>query len=440
MVEIFVNESKQPEITPQTKNTLEKIIRTIRERELMYSSALVALALEKRDDDQLLVCYGLVTFLPKVENFIEELHYKYEKLILVRKRISVKKAIQLLRDMYENHRIDIPSVLSIPFQGTLYEFDFHESRYERGYATSGWPRTFASGAIGKNTEGTLTQEALVSLEHPLFPNGIEALREKLELNLSEDAYNLSSCIEIVIPDYRARITGLVVEGTKAALEVELGTSQSDDLRAKFYSRGRHITKVSENMSLAGNRVSFEMGDEPLIIEVHILSAKDGSTIDRTGYNYRYPYTKKGVIMKDDEVRLLDIISRGENQTVEFKEQIEKGNQSEFIETVVAFANTIGGMILIGVDDTGRLSGFTESIDADRILKWITDWCDPPIDVELRFVTLQEKTIAVVDVPEGENKPYVLKDKGPYVRKGATDRSAKRTEMDEFYREKRQSSF
>ena len=194
------------------------------------------------------------------------------------------------------------------------------------------------------------------------------------------------------------------------------------------------------MSLIGNKVSFEMGDEPLIIEVHILSAKDGSTIDRTGYNYRYPYTKKGVIMKDEEVRLLDIISRGENQTVEFKGQIEKGNQSEFIETVVAFANTIGGMILIGVDDTGRLSGFTESIDADRVLKWITDWCDPPIDVELRLVTLQEKTIAVVDVPEGQNKPYVLKDKGPYVRRGATDRSAKRAEVDEFYREKRQSSF
>ena len=435
-----MNEGKQPEITPQTKDTLEKTIKTIRERALMYDSALVALALEKRDDDKLLVCYGLVTFLSKAEKLTKELHYKYEKLILVRKRMSVKEAIQLLIDMYENHKIDIPSVLSIPFQGTLHEFDFHESRYGRGYATSRWARTFASGSIGQNAAGSLTQEALVSLKHPLFPNGIEALREEFELDLLEDAYTLSSRIDIVIPDYRARITELVVEGTKVTLEVELGASQSDDLKAKFYSRGRHITKVSENMNLAGNRVSFEMDEEPLLIEVHILSAKDGSTIDRTGYNYRYPYTKKGVIMKDEEVRLLDIISRGENQTVEFKAQIEKGNQSEFIETVVAFANTIGGMILIGVDDTGKLSGFTESIDADRILKWISDWCDPPIGVELRFATLQEKTIAVVDVPEGENKPYVLKDKGPYVRKGATDRSAKRTEMDEFYREKRQSSF
>jgi len=435
-----VNESKQPEITPQTKNTLEKTIKIIRERELMFDSAVVSFALEKRDDDKLLVCYGLVIFSPKVEKSIEELHYKYENLILLRKRINVNEAIQLLRNMYENHKIDIPNVLSIPFQGTLYEFDFHESRYERGYATSRWPRTFASGSIEQNTAGRLTQEPLVSLEHPLFPNSIEALREKLELNISEDAYELNSRIEIVIPDYRARITGLVVEGTKATLEIELGASQSDDLMAKFYSRGRHITSVSENMNLTGNTLSFEMNEEPLIIEAHILSAKDGSTIDRTGYNYRYPYTKKGVTMKDEEVRLLDIINRGENQTVEFKERIEKGNQSEFIETVVAFANTIGGIILIGVDDAGRLSGLTNSMDADRIQKWITDWCDPPIGVDFRIVTLQEKTIAVVDIPEGENKPYVLKDKGPYIRRGATDRSAKRIEIDVFYKEKRETSF
>jgi len=434
-----VNESKPFEINSQTKDTLEKTIRTITEREHMYDSALVAFALEK-NDDQLMLCYGLVTFLPKDEKSIKELHYEYEKLILVRKCISVKEAIQLLRDMFENHKIDIPSVLSVPFMGTLYEFDFHESRSGRGYAPSKWPRTFASGSILQKTSGRLTQDPLVSLEHPLFPNGIEALRETLELNLSEDTHDLSSCIEIVIPDYRARIMGLVIEGTKATVEVELGISQSDDLRAKFYSRGRHITRVSENMNLAGNRVSFEMGEEPLIIESHILSAKDGSTIDRTGYNYRYPYTKKGVFMKDEEVRLLDIISRGENQTVEFKEQIIKGNQSEFVETVVAFANTIGGMILIGVDDEGRLSGFTEGIDDDRIQKWITDWCDPPIDIKIRFATLQEKTIAVVDVPEGKNKPYVLKDKGPYIRRSATDRSAKRAEIDEFYREKSQSSF
>ena len=98
------------------------------------------------------------------------------------------------------------------------------------------------------------------------------------------------------------------------------------------------------------------------------------------------------------------------------------------------------MILLGVNDDGSILGLAETVNADRIHNWISDWCDPPIDVEIRIIILQDKMIAVVDVPEGENKPYVLKDKGPYVRRGATDRSAKRSEIDEMYKDKKQTLF
>ncbi len=52
----------------------------------------------------------------------------------------------------------------------------------------------------------------------------------------------------------------------------------------------------------------------------------------------------------DEIR--QMIENGESETVEFKENFDK----EAMETAVAFANTKGGLILIGVSDKGEIKG------------------------------------------------------------------------------------
>ena len=48
------------------------------------------------------------------------------------------------------------------------------------------------------------------------------------------------------------------------------------------------------------------------------------------------------------------ITQGENTTTEFKENFDQ----EVIETTVAFANTHGGVIFIGVSDKGEIRGIT----------------------------------------------------------------------------------
>ncbi len=54
-------------------------------------------------------------------------------------------------------------------------------------------------------------------------------------------------------------------------------------------------------------------------------------------------------MKD---KLIELIKKGENEKVEFKEKFDR----ETIETISAFANTSGGVILIGVTDEGKIKG------------------------------------------------------------------------------------
>ena len=42
---------------------------------------------------------------------------------------------------------------------------------------------------------------------------------------------------------------------------------------------------------------------------------------------------------------------------------------------------------------------------------------------------------VIRVEEGRDKPYFVRERGPYIRANATDRIATRYEMDEIYRQK-----
>lgn len=53
--------------------------------------------------------------------------------------------------------------------------------------------------------------------------------------------------------------------------------------------------------------------------------------------------------------LEDIIGSGEGKTVEFKQDIPK-DVMRYIPTVVAFSNTIGGMMIFGVSDSGEVTG------------------------------------------------------------------------------------
>ena len=57
-------------------------------------------------------------------------------------------------------------------------------------------------------------------------------------------------------------------------------------------------------------------------------------------------------MKMDEKEIKKLIEKGESQKVEFKEKFD----NETMETAVAFANSNGGIILIGIDDKEKIKG------------------------------------------------------------------------------------
>jgi len=206
--------------------------------------------------------------------------------------------------------------------------------------------------------------------------------------------------------------------------------------AKFYCKSENKSYTSQDLPLEAGHADFVADEEPLQIEAHIISALDGEAIDKREFDYRYPSRRVGVTIENIEAQLIDIIDKGENVNVEFKKELDR---DEFLETVVAFSNTSGGTIFLGVDNNCQIKGFKEDV-RDKIEDWIADHCDPSIEVQIDLEVLVQGTpITVVKVPEGTNKPYILRDRGIFVRRGPNDRRIKRTELDDIYTKKQSPS-
>jgi predicted HTH transcriptional regulator len=87
---------------------------------------------------------------------------------------------------------------------------------------------------------------------------------------------------------------------------------------------------------------------------------------------------------------------------------------------------------VGVDDHGNIAGCEKANIENTVRNILARHCEPPIHPQVAEVEVLGKTIIMVAVKEGENKPYVVREKGPFVRAGSTDRVATRYELDRFY--------
>ncbi len=132
------------------------------------------------------------------------------------------------------------------------------------------------------------------------------------------------------------------------------------------------------------------------------------------------------------------IIRGESKNVEFKEMLPK-NSEKYTKTVVSYANTQGGKLFFGVaDETREIVGIDESIlfqTMDSIANSVSDSCEPQIVPEIEPYTIEGRTIIVVTVSPEPQRPYYLKskgkEKGTYIRVGATTRLASSEKIKEL---------
>lgn len=110
----------------------------------------------------------------------------------------------------------------------------------------------------------------------------------------------------------------------------------------------------------------------------------------------------------------------ESENVEF----ESVFTADLYKEVVAFANNGGGVIYIGIDDSGNEIGVTDVDETyTKITNGIRDAISPDVTIFCKY-SLNENHVITIEISEGARKPYYLKSKGikpggVYVRQGAS---------------------
>nr|VFJ56633.1 MAG: ATP-dependent DNA helicase RecG [Candidatus Kentron sp. FM]VFJ56648.1 MAG: ATP-dependent DNA helicase RecG [Candidatus Kentron sp. FM]VFK11192.1 MAG: ATP-dependent DNA helicase RecG [Candidatus Kentron sp. FM] len=122
-----------------------------------------------------------------------------------------------------------------------------------------------------------------------------------------------------------------------------------------------------------------------------------------------------------------LLDQGENSCVEFK--LEEVRTEALAKEFVAFANSKGGVLLLGVSDEKRFIGVTDpDLQEERICNVARNNVSPPITVEAHRVEVEQKTILWITVPKGKERPYQTRQAQYLIRVGSTNRVATQGEL------------
>lgn len=107
-------------------------------------------------------------------------------------------------------------------------------------------------------------------------------------------------------------------------------------------------------------------------------------------------------------QLIAMIDEGESLHVEFKQRFS--SHEKIAKEIIAFANTRGGFIFLGVDDNKSIYGVeSEKSDIDLIKQTAEKFCEPPVGFDCKFISIDGKDVLVIHVPESNLKPHRIQD-------------------------------
>jgi predicted HTH transcriptional regulator len=126
----------------------------------------------------------------------------------------------------------------------------------------------------------------------------------------------------------------------------------------------------------------------------------------------------------ETTELIDLLSRGEDSRHQFKENFT--NADALAAEIVAFSNTAGGKVFIGVRNDGSVVGLSGP-DTDRLNQLISNSGSqnvrPAVNPLTENVLHPNGNVMVLTVPEGVSKPYMDRNGAIWVKSGSDKRKA-----------------
>jgi hypothetical protein len=406
---------------------IDEMIDKIYRRKNSYGSILVKGCAFKEGDAWV---NSVTRILPlhKSDNYTASDDLVYRKFLLFEAAISSRDLIGIIDQVPEKGenavrigRWDVK--VKVDFFADGYVFDSGDE-----YLDVGW---YFEKYQYRSSSANIPSGQLASKDLPFFPDSWTAIKVHTGLDITRHP-DLQGIV-ICLPRYDVRIIEVIVGSEYVKVKVEPKDLAVGDIMGKVYCEHEQEMK-NIDLSFAGDVGTAVLGFKPSTLYIALVSQRDNEVLDFRRYVSGWGPQPRDFVIEIPQYELREWIKNGENETVEYKADI--GQPEGFTESVTAFANTKGGVLLLGVDDHSNIVGLRKRNYEDSITKVLRSYSEPQVKYDVKRTEIDGKEIIVMRVNEGENKPYVVKDRGVYVRAGGTDRIATRYEMDEMRKETR----
>ena len=104
--------------------------------------------------------------------------------------------------------------------------------------------------------------------------------------------------------------------------------------------------------------------------------------------------------------LQQLILAGESDSLDFKKRIS--HPDRIARTLASFANTRGGIILVGVMDNGKIAGIDPEEEKHLLEQAANHFCNPPVRIFFKELEEDGKTVLKVIIPESAEKPHLVR--------------------------------
>ncbi|UJS24589.1 RNA-binding domain-containing protein [Thiothrix winogradskyi] len=136
----------------------------------------------------------------------------------------------------------------------------------------------------------------------------------------------------------------------------------------------------------------------------------------------------------DIATLQAIVDRGEDGQHQFKSDVS--NINALAAEIVAFSNSVGGIILIGINDDGSFTGLNRE-DMGRLNQLVSNAASqsvrPPVNPQTENIATPNGLVMAVQIPQGISKPYMDNNGLIWVKSGADKRKVTaREEIQRMY--------
>ncbi|MBI5805782.1 ATP-binding protein [candidate division TA06 bacterium] len=282
---------------------------------------------------------------------------------------------------------------------------------------------------------SIPYDVLIAHNKPYYKNIYHAIENKIGIKLNNSDARLFTT-HIFIPEDKAEIfiEAYEEENNKLLLTIKRRTEEAFFIRGVYEVNGdyREIEEATKD-----NNIDIEFGEDRLEnirdFEVFMLDIND-NIID---------HIYADLLITKQYSSIEELLAVGEGETVEYKMYIrikETDKLQDIYKTTIAFANSSGGNILIGINDYVDPVGIDKGITSDPditdpgieakcdkyiilLKKYISDNINDSIQIESDKINYKGIWLIHLFIHKGLNTPYADKSNNIWIRKGSSNKKA-----------------